>query len=61
MKVGELIRFIENNGWVEVRQSGSHKIFKHPIKKGLLSIPFHKCKEIPTGTLISILKKAGLK
>lgn len=61
MKVQELIKMIEDLGWVEVRQSGSHKIFKHPSLKGILSIPFHKGKEVPTGTLRSILKRAGLK
>ncbi len=61
MKVQELIKLIKNSGWIEVRQSGSHKIFKHPNKKETLSIPFHKGKDIPMGTLNSILKKAGLK
>lgn len=61
MKVQELIKLIEDSGWVEVRQSGSHKIFKHPNKKETLSISFHKGKDIPTGTLMSILKKAGLR
>ena len=61
MKVQELINLIAKSGWVEVRQSGSHKIFKHPNKKETLSIPFHKGKDIPTGTLSSILKKAGLR
>lgn len=61
MKAQDLIKVLKKNGWVEVRQSGSHKIFKHAGKKDALSIPYHKGKEIPTGTLNAILKRAGLK
>ncbi|NEN22906.1 addiction module toxin, HicA family [Cryomorpha ignava] len=47
--------------WFFDRQKGSHKIFKHPTIEGFLVIPFHGSKDIPIGTLNSILKKAGLK
>jgi mRNA interferase HicA len=62
MRVGELVRRIEADGWVAVRQSGtSHRIYRHPTKPGQLVVPMHFGKEIATGTLQSILKKAGLK
>ena len=61
MKVQELVKQVKGAGWVEVRQSGSHKIFEHPSKKDKLSIPFHKGKDVPTGTAKAILKKAGIK
>lgn len=61
MKIDELIKKLKNDGWFEDRQSGSHKIFKHRSKLETLSVPYHKGKEVPTGTAISILKKAGLK
>jgi predicted RNA binding protein YcfA (HicA-like mRNA interferase family) len=61
MKIDELIKMIRNDGWFEDRQRGSHKIFKHKIKAGTLSVPYHKGKEVPTGTANSFLKKAGLK
>jgi predicted RNA binding protein YcfA (HicA-like mRNA interferase family) len=61
MKIDELIKKLKNDGWFEDRQSGSHKIFKHDSKAGSLSVPYHKGKEVPTGTANSILKKAGLK
>jgi predicted RNA binding protein YcfA (HicA-like mRNA interferase family) len=61
MKVEELIRLLKKDGWFEDRQSGSHKIFKHFQKKETISVPYHKSKDIPTGTLIAILKMAGLK
>lgn len=56
----ELIAMIERNGWREVRQSGSHKQFKHPYKIGLVTIP-HPVKELHPKTAASILMQAGLK
>lgn len=49
------------NGWYFIRQTGSHKIYKHEIIKGIIVIPFHGTKDLPKGTEISILKKAGIK
>ena len=43
------------------RQAGSHKIFKHRTKKGIVVIPEHGKEDIKIGTLNSILKQAGLK
>ncbi|HTX50081.1 MAG TPA: type II toxin-antitoxin system HicA family toxin [Caulobacteraceae bacterium] len=54
-----LIRLIEADGWVEVRQSGSHKQFKHPTRPGLVTVPSRR-KDIPTGTLRSIARQAGV-
>ncbi|EXB07257.1 type II toxin-antitoxin system HicA family toxin [Acinetobacter baumannii] len=59
MKSLDLIKMIETDGWYEVRVSGSHHHFKHPTKKGLVTIP-HPKKDLPNGTVKSILKQAGL-
>lgn len=61
MKSSELIRKVERDGWFIVSQSGSHRKYEHPTKAGQLIIPFHKGKEIASGTANAILKKAGLK
>ncbi|MDQ6757070.1 MAG: type II toxin-antitoxin system HicA family toxin [Bacteroidota bacterium] len=61
MKVRDVIKAIEKDGWHEVAQAGSHKQYKHPVKKGKVTIPYHKGKDIPIGTLKSIFKQAGLK
>jgi len=37
-KVRELIRLIEDDGWSQVTQSGSHRQFKHPTKPGRVTI-----------------------
>jgi len=55
----EVIKRIEADGWRPVRQSGSHKQFKHPTKPGLVTVPSPK-KDIPAGTLRSIAKQAGI-
>jgi predicted RNA binding protein YcfA (HicA-like mRNA interferase family) len=59
MKPRELIRLLNKNGYVFVRQSGSHAIFKKAGSKNII-VPIHS-KDIPSGTLYSILKDAGLK
>ncbi|MBL0293784.1 MAG: type II toxin-antitoxin system HicA family toxin [Saprospiraceae bacterium] len=61
MKAYELEKSIGSNGWYFVRQTGSHKIYKHETISGIIVIPFHGSKDLPKGTEISILKKAGLK
>jgi mRNA interferase HicA len=59
MKPKELIRLLQDEGFVFVRQTGSHAIFKKVGYKNAI-VPIHS-KDIPTGTLHSILKDAGLK
>lgn len=61
MKTKEIIKLIENDGWVLVRQRGSHQQYKHPHKKGLVTIPVHRLSsDITTGLEKSILKQAEL-
>ncbi|WP_204336808.1 type II toxin-antitoxin system HicA family toxin [Cryomorpha ignava] len=50
---------IKKDGWRIVRTKGSHHHFKHPIKRGIVTIP-HPKKDIPIGTAKSILTQAGL-
>ncbi|MBX3240842.1 MAG: type II toxin-antitoxin system HicA family toxin [Chitinophagaceae bacterium] len=61
MKAKQVIKIIEADGWRFDRQSGSHKIFKHLKKKGIVVIPEHGKNDIKPGTLNSILRQAGLK
>lgn len=50
---------IEADGWQLVRTKGSHHHFKHETKPGIVTIP-HPKKDVPLGTVKSILKQAGL-
>jgi len=61
MKVRDLLKLIENDGWYQVTQRGSHRQFKHPQKPGRVTVAGHSSQEIDKGTLNSILKQAGLK
>ena len=61
MKVREVIRLIEADGWFHVVTHGSHRQFKHPLKPGRVTIAGHEGHDIAIGTLNSILKQAGLK
>jgi len=65
MKADDLIKKLKEDGWFEVRQNGSHKIFEHDIKKTLsgfpLTVPWHGKKDLKIKTLNGILKDAGLK
>lgn len=60
MKSSSLIKLIQEDGWKLVRTKGSHHHFKHHTKKGLVTVP-HPKKDVPIGTVNSILKQAGLK
>jgi predicted RNA binding protein YcfA (HicA-like mRNA interferase family) len=60
MKVREVIERLEDDGWVKVTQRGSHRQFKHPVKRGKVTVPGKLSDEMPTGTLKSILRQAGL-
>jgi len=52
---------IEDDGWYLVRQKGSHMQFKHPIKKGLVTIACHKLSDDTVkGTLASIYRQAQI-
>jgi predicted RNA binding protein YcfA (HicA-like mRNA interferase family) len=61
MKVREVIRLLEQQGWVEMRSKGSHRHFKHPQQAFVVTVPGDTGKELAIGTLNAILKKAGLK
>jgi predicted RNA binding protein YcfA (HicA-like mRNA interferase family) len=60
MKVRDVIRLIEDDGWRLVATRGSHRQFKHPKKQGRVTIPGKPSDDIPPGTLNNILKQAGL-
>ncbi|MEX0678788.1 MAG: type II toxin-antitoxin system HicA family toxin [Pirellulales bacterium] len=55
----EVIRRLERDGWRLVRTRGSHRQYKHADKPGLVTVP-HPRRDLPTGTLRSIFKQAGL-
>jgi predicted RNA binding protein YcfA (HicA-like mRNA interferase family) len=57
MKSSELVRKFRQAGWIEIRQTGSHKIFKSPVSGETVPVPYHGSKEVPTGLARKLLKK----
>ncbi|MCP5347254.1 MAG: type II toxin-antitoxin system HicA family toxin [Gammaproteobacteria bacterium] len=61
MKVKDLIKLLEDDGWSLDRTKGSHRQFKHPTKPGTVTVAGKPSVEVPPGTLNAILKQSGLK
>ncbi len=60
MKVRDVLRRLQKDGWVKVAQKGSHRQFKHPRKRGRVTVPGKPSDDLPQGTYRSILRQAGL-
>jgi predicted RNA binding protein YcfA (HicA-like mRNA interferase family) len=54
----EVVRFLEQHGFVLDRASGSHFIYYHPVSKRRAVVPKHN-RDMPKGTLLSLLREAG--
>ena len=52
---------IEQDGWYQVKSSGSHRQFKHPTKPGRVTIAGKGSDDLAPKTFESILKQAGLR
>ena len=61
MKVKDLLKMLEEDGWALSRTRGSHRQFKHPTKPGLVTVAGKPSVDVPKGTLNAILKQSGLK
>ncbi len=59
MKVKELIKLIEKDGWFLARTKGSHRQFHHQSKNETVTIVGKESIDVPPGTLNSVLKQAG--
>ena len=60
MKIRDVIKLIEADGWYMVATRGSHRQYKHPTKPGRVTIAGHPGDELAPGTLNSVLKQAQL-
>jgi predicted RNA binding protein YcfA (HicA-like mRNA interferase family) len=59
MNSANLIQDIKKAGWVLDRVKGSHHIFTHPTRPGIVVVP-HPKKDLPPGTVRSIRNQAGI-
>jgi predicted RNA binding protein YcfA (HicA-like mRNA interferase family) len=61
VKVRELVKLLEADGWFLARTRGSHRQFHHPTKPGTTTVPGKMRDDLAPGTLASILRQAQLK
>jgi predicted RNA binding protein YcfA (HicA-like mRNA interferase family) len=61
VKVREMIKLIELDGWRQVRQTESHRQFHHPVKRGTVTVFGHRNEDLRPGIRASIVRQAGLK
>jgi len=59
MKFRHVVKLIEADGW-RLHQTGSHRQYRHPIKRGTVTIAGSPSEEVPPKTLVNILRQ-GLK
>jgi predicted RNA binding protein YcfA (HicA-like mRNA interferase family) len=60
MKVRDIIKRVVADGWYLVKTEGSHRQYKHPAKRGRVTIAGHPSDDLAHKTLSSILEQAGL-
>ncbi|CCI35101.1 type II toxin-antitoxin system HicA family toxin [Microcystis aeruginosa] len=60
MKVRDVIRLLEQDGWYLSRTRGSHRQFKHSLKSGLVTVSGKLSDDLAIKTLRSIFKQAQL-
>ncbi|MGK7929139.1 MAG: type II toxin-antitoxin system HicA family toxin [Spirulina sp.] len=60
MKVKDVIRQLERDGWYLARTKGSHRQFKHPDKAGTVTVSGKLSVDMPIGTLKSVWRQAQI-
>jgi predicted RNA binding protein YcfA (HicA-like mRNA interferase family) len=61
MKVSDVLRMLQSDGWFLHSTRGSHRQFRHPVKPGRVTVAGKLSDDLALGTLNSILKQSGLK
>ncbi|MCY7275450.1 MAG: type II toxin-antitoxin system HicA family toxin [Phormidesmis sp. CAN_BIN44] len=59
MKVRDVLKRLETDGWYQIRMRGSHRILAHQTKSGIVVVPGKTGDDIPK-ELASIWKQAQL-
>ena len=61
VKVSTILQKLQDDGWYLSNQEGSHRQFKHPVKKGKVTVNGHPSDDVWGFLLKSIEKQSGLK
>jgi predicted RNA binding protein YcfA (HicA-like mRNA interferase family) len=56
----QVVRVLREVGFIRARVHGSHWVFRHPVTKRRVVVPYHGSRVIPSGTLANLLREAGL-
>lgn len=56
----EVCRILQQHGFIEVRQRGSHIIMQRRTVAGSVTVPIPDHRELAMGTLLSIIRQSGL-
>ena len=59
MKLAELYKILEKDGWY-IKKTKKHHLYIHPTKKGKIPLGKHRSHDVPKVTLHGILNKAGI-
>jgi len=60
LKADEIIRILQRHGFILISKRGSHQKWRHPVTAKQVIVPFHKGKQLPLGTLKSIIEGSGI-
>lgn len=60
MKVRDIIRLVEADGWHHIETKGDHRQYKHPTKRGRVTIAGHPSDDVHPKTMSSILRQAQI-
>ena len=61
LKTSVVLRALLADGWVVVRQKGSHRQLKHPVKSGTVTLNGSPSSDIYGRELDSVQRQSGLK
>ena len=60
LKAAEIVKILKQHGFVLTSQRGSHQKWRHPETGNQVIVPYHKGKQLPLGTMRSIIEGSGI-
>ena len=59
VKVRDVLRRLQDDGWYIDRMRGSHRQLRHPTKPGVVTVPGKPNDDLAAGTWASVQQQAG--